>query len=40
LVTYPGALHGFACADRPADYDAESAADAWNRVYRALEQHL
>lgn len=40
LVTYPGARHGFACADRAADYDAESTADAWSRVHRALELHL
>lgn len=40
LVTYPGARHGFACADRPDDFDADATADAWSRVYRALEQHL
>ena len=40
LITYPGAGHGFACADRPADYNEEAAADAWRRVYQALAKHL
>ncbi|WP_181799551.1 dienelactone hydrolase family protein [Kitasatospora acidiphila] len=40
LVTYPGARHGFACADRPADHDPASAEDAWQRVRRALAEHL
>jgi carboxymethylenebutenolidase len=40
LVTYPGARHGFACADRPADYDPQAGADAWRRVYAALAEHL
>lgn len=40
LVTYPGARHGFACVDRPADYDPEAGADAWRRVHAALATHL
>ncbi|WP_432026444.1 dienelactone hydrolase family protein [Streptomyces sp. 1222.5] len=40
LVTYPGARHGFACADRPADYDQRAGADAWRKVYSALAAHL
>ncbi|GAA2834066.1 dienelactone hydrolase family protein [Kitasatospora sp. CM 4170] len=40
LVSYPGARHGFACSDRPADYDPEAGADAWRRVYAALAAHL
>ncbi|MFE0462136.1 dienelactone hydrolase family protein [Kitasatospora sp. NPDC058965] len=40
LVSYPGARHGFACADRPADYDAAAAEDAWQRVHRALAERL
>jgi len=40
LVSYPGARHGFACADRPADYDPEAGADAWRRVHEALAAHL
>lgn len=40
LLTYPGARHGFACVDRPADYEPEAGADAWRRVYAALESHL
>lgn len=40
LITYPGALHGFACSARPADYDEPSAADAWRRVHQALADHL
>ncbi|MFB7619132.1 dienelactone hydrolase family protein [Kitasatospora sp. NPDC056181] len=40
LVTYPAANHGFACSDRPADYDPEAGADAWRRVYAALQTYL
>ncbi|GGW13531.1 carboxymethylenebutenolidase [Streptomyces capoamus] len=40
LVTYPGARHGFACADRPDDHDPQASADAWRKVYAALESHL
>ncbi|MFD8376961.1 dienelactone hydrolase family protein [Streptomyces sp. NPDC059688] len=40
LVTYPGARHGFACADRPADHDPRAGADAWRKVYSALASHL
>ncbi|MEU6235071.1 dienelactone hydrolase family protein [Kitasatospora sp. NPDC047058] len=40
FITYPGAHHGFACSDRPADYDPEAGADAWRRVYAALQTYL
>ncbi|GAA1218496.1 dienelactone hydrolase family protein [Kitasatospora nipponensis] len=40
LVSYPGARHGFACVDRPADYDPKAGADAWQQVYAALAEHL
>ncbi|MEW5354080.1 hypothetical protein E0E62_16745 [Streptomyces sp. 16-176A] len=40
LVTYPGARHGFACSDRPADYDPQAGADAWRKAYAALATHL
>ncbi len=40
LVTYPGARHGFACVDRPADYDPKAGADAWRKVYAALAERL
>jgi carboxymethylenebutenolidase len=40
LLACPGARHGFACVDRPADYEPEAGADAWRRVYAALESHL
>ncbi|MFI6684223.1 dienelactone hydrolase family protein [Streptomyces sp. NPDC050485] len=38
LVDYPQAAHGFLCEDRPESYDAEAAADAWERVLKALGQ--
>ncbi|WP_050790879.1 dienelactone hydrolase family protein [Streptomyces sp. e14] len=40
LVTYPGARHGFACSDRPADYDPQAGADAWRKAYAALATYL
>jgi carboxymethylenebutenolidase len=40
FITYPGARHGFACGDRPADYDAPSAGDALRRVHAALAERL
>lgn len=40
LISYPGARHGFACADRPADYEPEAGDDAWRRVREALAAHL
>ncbi|MFE9424854.1 dienelactone hydrolase family protein [Kitasatospora sp. NPDC006697] len=40
LVTYPDARHGFACTDRPADHHPAAAADAWQRVHRALGELL
>jgi carboxymethylenebutenolidase len=40
LFSYPEARHGFACSDRPADYDEAAATDAWLRVHEALAAHL
>lgn len=40
LVTYPGVGHGFACDDRPENYHAEAAEDAWARTLEALERHV
>ncbi|GAA2145292.1 dienelactone hydrolase family protein [Kitasatospora kazusensis] len=40
LVTYPGAGHGFACEDRPADYEPAAGDDAWRRVFEAFGQYL
>lgn len=32
VVRYPGAQHGFHCAERPAVHDPDAAADAWTRT--------
>ncbi len=40
LVSYPGAGHGFATEDRPADYRPTAGADAWRKIHDALGQHL
>ncbi|MCX4747019.1 dienelactone hydrolase family protein [Kitasatospora sp. NBC_01287] len=40
LISYPGVKHGFAIEDRPADYDAQAAGAAWERVHAALAEHL
>jgi carboxymethylenebutenolidase len=40
LITYPGARHGFACVDRPADYEPDAGDDAWRRVREALAARL
>lgn len=40
IVTYPQAGHGFFCDARPANYNAEAAADSWVRALAFLRQHL
>ncbi|WP_033294536.1 dienelactone hydrolase family protein [Amycolatopsis jejuensis] len=37
---YPGAGHAFACDARPARYDPDAAALAWERTFAFLDQHL
>lgn len=37
---YPGAGHGFLYHDRPAAFHAESAADAWPKVWEFLHREL
>jgi carboxymethylenebutenolidase len=36
LISYPGAAHGFANADRPETYDTAATNDAWQRVLQVL----
>jgi carboxymethylenebutenolidase len=40
FVTYPGTHHAFFNDDRPEVYNAEAAADAWERTVRFLNEHL
>jgi carboxymethylenebutenolidase len=40
IVRYPDADHGFNCDDRPAVYNPEAAADAWNRTLAWFDSHL
>jgi carboxymethylenebutenolidase len=37
---YPGAKHGFFNDTRPEVYDAQAAADAWQRTLRFFREHL
>jgi carboxymethylenebutenolidase len=37
---YPGAGHAFACDARPATYAPAQAAQAWQRTWAFLEEHL
>jgi carboxymethylenebutenolidase len=39
VVVYPGVGHGFFC-DVRGDYDAKSAADAWERVKKLFREEL
>jgi carboxymethylenebutenolidase len=40
VVRYPEAQHGFGCDDRPAVFDPTASADAWQRTFAWLDQHL
>ncbi|MEA2642614.1 MAG: carboxymethylenebutenolidase [Chloroflexota bacterium] len=40
IVTYPNVGHGFFCDARPDSYDADAAADAWNRTVDFLYERL
>ena len=40
VIVYPQAQHGFHCEDRPAVYDAESAAAAWGATLAFFDAHL
>lgn len=40
IVRYPLAQHGFHCDDRPAVYDAQTAADAWARTLSFVAEQL
>jgi carboxymethylenebutenolidase len=40
IVRYPGAAHGFHCDARPDAFNAEAAADAWNRTLAWYDAHL
>jgi carboxymethylenebutenolidase len=40
FVTYPGTQHAFFNDDRPEVYDAEAAADAWNRTIAFLKTNV
>ncbi|MTD52943.1 dienelactone hydrolase family protein [Amycolatopsis pithecellobii] len=37
---YPGSGHAFACDARPARYDSDAAALAWERTFAFLDKHL
>jgi carboxymethylenebutenolidase len=39
IVRYPGAGHGFHC-DMRSDYNADAAADAWQRTLGWFERYL
>lgn len=40
IKIYPGAKHGFFNDTRPEVYDAQAAADAWQRTLRFFREHL
>jgi carboxymethylenebutenolidase len=40
LVLYPEAGHGFHCDQRPDNYDAQAAADAWAKTLAWYDEHL
>ena len=40
VVRYEGAAHGFHCDARPAAYDPDAAADAWQRTLAWFDEHL
>ena len=40
IVRYPGAHHGFHCDARPDAFDADAAADAWNRALAWFDGNL
>lgn len=40
LYTYPQAGHGFFCDQRPGNYNAEAAADAWQKTLAFFKRHL
>jgi carboxymethylenebutenolidase len=40
IVVYPDAGHGFFCDARPANYEADAAADAWAKTVDFLYQYL
>ncbi|MHB2022677.1 MAG: dienelactone hydrolase family protein [Mycobacteriales bacterium] len=40
IVRYPEAGHGFHCDERPANYHAQSATDAWQRTLSWFQDHL
>ena len=40
LYTYPQAGHGFFCDQRPGSYNAEAAADAWQKTLAFFKRHL
>jgi carboxymethylenebutenolidase len=40
IKIYPGAKHGFFNDTRPEAYNAEAAADAWQRVTKFFREHL
>jgi carboxymethylenebutenolidase len=40
IVRYPNAGHGFNCNDRPNNYSAEAAADAWARCLAWFDRHI
>jgi carboxymethylenebutenolidase len=40
IVIYPGAGHGFSCVDRPQHFNAEVAAQAWQRMLDWFDLYL
>jgi carboxymethylenebutenolidase len=40
MVIYPDAGHGFHCDQRPANYNAPAAADAWSRTLAWFAEHV
>ncbi len=40
IVRYPDADHGFNCDDRPAVFNPNAAADAWQRALAWFEKHV
>ena len=40
VLRYPEGQHGFHCDDRPSVFDADIAADAWQRTMAWFDQHI
>lgn len=40
IEVYPEAGHGFFCDERPANYNAEAAEDAWRKTVDFLYRYL